>query len=155
VTTPQAGASNRSLHYARGKTLGGSSALNANIYNRGTEGSYQQWADIVADDSYLFDNWLPYFAKGTNYTAPNTTLRAAIATVRIPASLYSLYNGGPVHISYSNFALPFTSWAQKAFSSFGFNNISGFSDGELLGAQYAPSVLQPQSNHRDIQIIIS
>jgi choline dehydrogenase len=31
VTTPQAGANNRSLHYARGKTLGGSSALNANI----------------------------------------------------------------------------------------------------------------------------
>ena len=37
VTTPQSGANNRSLHYARGKTLGSSSALNANIYNRGTE----------------------------------------------------------------------------------------------------------------------
>jgi len=42
VTTPQPGANNRSLHYVRGKTLGGSSALNANIYNRGTRGSYQQ-----------------------------------------------------------------------------------------------------------------
>lgn len=31
VTTPQTGANNRSLHYARGKTLGGCSALNANI----------------------------------------------------------------------------------------------------------------------------
>lgn len=31
VTTPQAGANNRTLHYARGKTLGGCSALNANI----------------------------------------------------------------------------------------------------------------------------
>lgn len=31
VTTPQAGANNRTLHYARGKTLGGCSALNGNI----------------------------------------------------------------------------------------------------------------------------
>ncbi|KAE9377103.1 GMC oxidoreductase [Stipitochalara longipes BDJ] len=144
TTTPQAGANNRSLHHARGKTLGGSSALNANIYNCGTRGSCQQWADIVGDDSYLFDNWLPYYAKGTNYTSPNTTLRSANATVPTPANVSSQYNGGPVHISHSNFALPFTSWAQKAFNSLGFKNISGFSNGELLGSQYAPA-----SNHRE------
>ncbi len=34
VTTPQAGANGRSLHYARGKTLGGSSARNYMAYHR-------------------------------------------------------------------------------------------------------------------------
>lgn len=135
VTTPQAGANNRTLHYARGKTLGGSSALNANIYNRGTRGSYQQWADAVGDDSYLFDNWQLYFAKGTNYTAPNTNLRAANASVPTPGNVSSEYNGGPVHISHSNFALPFTSWVNLAFAALGFRNISSFSNAELLGAQ--------------------
>jgi len=149
VTTPQAGANNKTQHYARGKTLGGSSALNANIYNRGTRGSYQQWADIVGDDSYTFDNWLPFFAKGTNYSLPNTTLRAANATVPVPVNVSAQYSGGPVHISYSNFALPFTSWVNRAFASFGFRNISGFSNGELLGAQYAPSVLRPDTNQRE------
>lgn len=67
----------------------------------------------------MFENWLPYFAKGTNYTVPNTTLRAANASVPTPANLSSLYSGGPVHISFSNYALPFTSWANEAFESLG------------------------------------
>jgi choline dehydrogenase len=51
-TEPQAGANNRRLHYARGKCLGGSSALNFMIHHRGSKGSYEQWADMVGDDSY-------------------------------------------------------------------------------------------------------
>jgi choline dehydrogenase len=149
VTTPQACCNNRTLHYARGKTLGGSSALNANVYNRGTRGSYQQWADTVGDDSYTFDNWLPFFTKGINFSAPNTALRAANASVPPQPSAALNSAGGPVHVSYSNFALPFSSWAQRAFSAFDFRNISGFSNGELLGAQYVPTVLDPITNQRE------
>jgi choline dehydrogenase len=69
--------------------------------------------------------------------------------VPTPSNLSSQYDGGPVHISYPHFALPFTSWVQKAFNSLGFRNITSFSDGELLGSQYAPSVLQPVSNQRE------
>ncbi|CAD0030054.1 unnamed protein product [Aureobasidium pullulans] len=130
VTTPQPGANNRTLHYARGKTLGGSSALNANVYNRGT--------------------WLPYFAKGVNYTVPNG-IRAANATVPQPSSdaLDFSPTGGPLRVSHSNFALPFSSWAQKAFQYFGFANITTFSNGQLLGSQYAPQALNPISNERE------
>ncbi|KAF2645113.1 alcohol oxidase [Massarina eburnea CBS 473.64] len=150
VTTPQIGANNRTLHYARGKTLGGCSALNANIYNRGTRASYQEWADLVGDDSYTFDQWLPYFAKGINYTVPND-IRAPNATVPTPASDAQDFSpsGGPVHLSHGNFALPFSSWAQRAFLYFGFANISTFSNGALLGSQYAPNVLRPISNERE------
>jgi choline dehydrogenase len=51
-TEPQAGANNRRLHYARGKCLGGSSALNFMIHHRGSKGSYDQWAEMVGDESY-------------------------------------------------------------------------------------------------------
>ncbi|GKU14029.1 unnamed protein product, partial [Fusarium langsethiae] len=51
-TEPQAGANNRKFHYARGKCLGGSSALNFMIYHRGSTGTYDRWADLVGDDSY-------------------------------------------------------------------------------------------------------
>lgn len=53
-TEPQAGANNRQIHYARGKCLGGSSALNFMIYHRGTTGTYDMWAKQVGDDSYKF-----------------------------------------------------------------------------------------------------
>ena len=52
VTEPQVGANDRAVHYERGKCLGGSSALNFMIYHRGSTGSYQQWADLVDDQSY-------------------------------------------------------------------------------------------------------
>ena len=39
VSEAQTGAANRKIHYAQGKTLGGSSALNTMAYLRGTKGS--------------------------------------------------------------------------------------------------------------------
>ncbi|KAK4900672.1 hypothetical protein LTR27_002388 [Elasticomyces elasticus] len=38
LTTPQAGGNNKSVHYARGKCLGGSSARNYMVYQRPTKG---------------------------------------------------------------------------------------------------------------------
>jgi choline dehydrogenase len=51
-TEPQPGANNRRVHYARGKCLGGSSALNFMIHHRGSTGSYDMWAEEVGDESY-------------------------------------------------------------------------------------------------------
>ena len=48
------GANNRRLHYAQGRTLGGSSARNYMIYHRPTIGSTQKWADETKDQSYTF-----------------------------------------------------------------------------------------------------
>ncbi|KAI7256977.1 hypothetical protein KC345_g10896 [Hortaea werneckii] len=42
----------RRIHYAQGKTLGGSSARNQMIYDRGSKGSYDYWAELVGDESY-------------------------------------------------------------------------------------------------------
>lgn len=148
VTTPQVGANNRTLHYARGKTLGGCSALNANIYNRGTNASYAMWAEMVGDDSYLYENWLPHFARGTNFTDSNS-LRAPNASVPVPSSFEEDFTGGPLHITWPNFALPFSTWVQEAFDSLGFANISSFVNGGLLGSQWATTVLRPETNERE------
>jgi choline dehydrogenase len=115
VSTPQPGANNRTLHYARGKTLGGCTALNANVYNRGTVASYREWADLVGDDSYTFDQWLPYVLCQGGQLHGTNGIRAANATFPTPASDAVDFSpsGGPLYVSYSNFALPFSSWAQR------------------------------------------
>ena len=41
LSVPQAQAGNRVIHYAQGKTLGGSSAINTLAYHRATVGAYQ------------------------------------------------------------------------------------------------------------------
>lgn len=43
--------------------LGGSSARNFMVYHRGSRDSYTKWADQVGDESYTFENMLPYFEK--------------------------------------------------------------------------------------------
>lgn len=70
------GALNKSSLYSRGKTLGGCSARNYMAYHRGTRQEYEKWARQVGDDSYTFDNWLPFFEKSLNYTPVDPSKRA-------------------------------------------------------------------------------
>jgi choline dehydrogenase len=85
-----------------------------------------------------------------NYSVPND-IRASNATVPTPASDAVNFSpsGGPLHVTHSNFALPFSSWAKRAFQYLGFANITSFSGGQLLESQYAPQALQPVSNERE------
>ncbi|KAF2973160.1 hypothetical protein GQX73_g451 [Xylaria multiplex] len=136
-TVPQAGAFNAKLRYPRGKMLGGSSARNFMIYHRGTEGSYQKWADIVGDDSYTFDKFLPFFEKSVNFTPPNTELRLQNATPEYDLTV--LGNGeGSLGLSYPNWAYAFPTWATKAFAQMGLPlRPDGFNSGGLNGHAYA------------------
>ncbi|CZT53266.1 related to choline dehydrogenase [Rhynchosporium secalis] len=106
-TLPQAQLANDTVAYARGKTLGGSSALNAMLYQRGTNGSYKDWADAVGDPSYEFDQFLQYFQISANYTPPNTNTRASNSSVPSPAIEAFTSSGGPLHVSFPNTAAPF------------------------------------------------
>lgn len=57
VSVPQTGAGNRRIHYARGKTLGGCSALNTMGYHRGTVGTFQRWADLIGTKAIHGRKW--------------------------------------------------------------------------------------------------
>ena len=61
-TAPQAGLDNRELHWPRGKTLGGSSSINAMCYIRGVKEDYDNWQAQGAD-GWGWDSVLPYFKK--------------------------------------------------------------------------------------------
>lgn len=138
----------QSFSCARGKTLGGSSALNAMLYQRGTNGSYQAWADAVGDQSWTFDNFLPFFQKSANYTPPNTILRAENASVLAPSSIAYSATGGPLHVSFPNTAASFSSWGQLGLRELGLPDIEDFSSGALIGSQYCPLTVRPDDQTR-------
>lgn len=125
-----------------------SSALNAMIYQRGTTQSYQLWADRVGDASYTFDNLLPFFQRSAHYTPPNTFLRAANASVPAPSSEAYAPFGGPLQVTHTNYAAPFSSWGQLALDELGVPSIRDFSSGNLLGSQYAPLTVVPEYQTR-------
>lgn len=59
---PEPHAADRSIPAARGKVLGGSSAVNGMMYSRGHPRDYDQWAQMGAT-GWSFDDVLPYFRK--------------------------------------------------------------------------------------------
>lgn len=145
-TTPQPGVGNRVLHYARGKTLGGSSARNYMLYQRATVGSLQQWVDELGDESYTFDNMLPYYQKSCNYTPPNQDSYTNATNLQDPKAFTS--SGGPLEVSFSNSVDAFGTWARKAFIALGMKQIDGFNMGRLMGSDYATLTINPKNAHR-------
>ena len=61
-TVPQPNLNNLSLFWPRGKTLGGSSSLNAMIYQRGARTDYDGWAR-QGNEQWGWEDVLPYFKK--------------------------------------------------------------------------------------------
>ncbi|GME63854.1 GMC oxidoreductase [Neofusicoccum parvum] len=147
VTTPQAGANNRSLHYAQGKTLGGSSARNYMAYQRPTIQSFQKWAKEVNDESFTFENMLPFYEKSVSFTPPNNRARPRNATAQYNPDVFSSA-GGPLSVSYPNFPQPWSSWAQKGLSEIGVGPIQDFASGHLLGAQWSAATIDPKERTR-------
>jgi choline dehydrogenase-like flavoprotein len=61
-TVPQPGLNGRRGYQPRGKALGGSSSINAMIYNRGHPWDYDHWA-ALGNDGWSYREVLPYFKK--------------------------------------------------------------------------------------------
>jgi choline dehydrogenase len=115
---------------------------------RGTKQSYDRWANLTGDTSYQFANLLPYFKKSVTFTPPNTTTRFPNATAQYDPSAYSS-PGGPLQVSYANYASPFSTWLQAGLKAIGIPSITDFNTGSLLGAQYCSSTIDPSSESRD------
>ena len=90
-TVPQAGLNGRRGYQPRGKTLGGSSSINAMLYVRGHRQDYDHWARL-GNAGWSYDEVLPYFRKAEN----NETWRndyhgqggpLNVAELRSPSSL--------------------------------------------------------------------
>jgi choline dehydrogenase len=61
-TVPQPQLNNREMWYPQGRTLGGSTSINAMIYIRGNRQDYERWASL-GNDKWGYDEVLPFFKK--------------------------------------------------------------------------------------------
>ncbi len=91
ATVPQPGLGGRVGYQPRGRTLGGSSAINAMVYTRGHRADYDRWA-ALGNPGWSYDDVLPYFRKSEN----NETFRDAFHG-----------QGGPLNVADSRTDNPF------------------------------------------------
>lgn len=64
-TVPQTHVNDREMHYPQGRTLGGSTSINAMIYIRGHRLDYDEWRDLGCE-GWGFEDVLPYFKRSEN-----------------------------------------------------------------------------------------
>ncbi len=66
-TEPEPGLNGRSILYARGRVLGGSTSINAMVYMRGQARDYDEWAELTGDPGWAWDSVLPVFKRSEDY----------------------------------------------------------------------------------------
>lgn len=146
-TTPQAGFDGASVYYPQGRALGGGSSRNFMWYQRGSAGSYQKWADAIGDPSYNFANFLPFFQKSVKFTEANQQLRAANALPKFDLAAFSP-SGGPLQVSYPNFASPAAALLSRGLEAIGLVELPGMSSGNLLGWTWVTHTIDPTTQTR-------
>ena len=66
-TEPEPGLNGRSILYARGRVLGGSSSIKAMLYLRGQARDYDEWAQLTGDARWSWQNVLPVFRQSEDH----------------------------------------------------------------------------------------
>ncbi|APA14787.1 hypothetical protein SS1G_06808 [Sclerotinia sclerotiorum 1980 UF-70] len=108
---------------------------------------YQKWAEIVGDESFTFENLLPYYRKSCHLTPPDTEKRnSTSATVLYDHSGFYNSIGGPLQVSWNNWVDPTIEALAQAVQSIGLPvSTDGFSRGSLPGhGVWVPSTIEPK-----------
>lgn len=72
MSAPQTHLNGRSIQSAAGKALGGGSVINTCGWIRGNKVDYDEWAEVVGDDTWNYQGWLPYFKKAETFWSSST-----------------------------------------------------------------------------------
>ncbi|PVH79677.1 GMC oxidoreductase [Cadophora sp. DSE1049] len=89
----------------RGKGLGGSSAINYQMYVRGHASDYDDWANL-GNKGWSFKDLLPYFRKHEHFDDPTNYKNKS--NIPLETKYDAGFHGrdGPIHTSFSTWRLP-------------------------------------------------
>jgi choline dehydrogenase len=86
ATEPDPGLNGRSIHYARGKVIGGCSSINAMIYMRGQAGDYSRWAQATGDSRWSWDQALNTYKSIEDYFGGSNQWHGAGGEMRVESA---------------------------------------------------------------------
>jgi choline dehydrogenase-like flavoprotein len=95
---PQPEINNQVWSYGLGAVVGGSSAVNGMVFDRGAKVDYDVWEEL-GNPGWGWDDLLPYFKKSTTLDAPSAEETKKFGWTWDE----SAYGSGPIHASYPAF----------------------------------------------------
>ena len=87
-TEPEANTGNRQITWPRGRTLGGSSAINGLVYIRGQKEDFELWQQCGADD-WGWDQVLPWFKYAENSHRGANAYHGDTGPLQVSESIHS------------------------------------------------------------------
>lgn len=70
TSVPQLHANNRTFPVLNGRVVGGASAVNGQIHNRGSRHDHVSWAKFPGNQAWGWDSLYPYFKKSSTSHEP-------------------------------------------------------------------------------------
>ena len=125
LTTPQKECGGRAMMWPRGRTLGGSSSINAMVYIRGHAWDYDHWASL-GNDGWSYKDVLPYFKKGENFEAID----------RQPGARDYHGSGGPLNVAKARHMNPLMDAFVEAAQQAGYHRTADFNGAQQEGVGY-------------------
>ena len=114
---PEENVNGRAVECARGKVIGGSSAINAMAYVRGNRADYDQWA-ARGLPTWSYAHCLPYFRRQESWEGGASTYRGG---------------DGPLTTRFSTYRDPLVDASTHAVVDAGFELIDDFNGAQQLG----------------------
>jgi choline dehydrogenase len=120
-TEPEAGTANRSIHWPRGRVLGGSSSINGMLFVRGNTADYDNWAQMGCR-GWSYEECLPFFKSLERYAPGDDAHRG---------------KSGPLLIEDYRTVLPLTHRFVEAAQQAGFPFTRDLSGAQMEGVGYS------------------
>lgn len=122
-TTPQPNLGGRSLEWARGKGVGGSSLIHAMAHMRGCRADFARWVEATGDARWSWDALLPFFINSETFTGGADDITWHGTNGPLPVLLPGPQLSSPLVMDYL-----------AAWQSLGVPRILDHNGGEMLGA---------------------
>ncbi|KAK1753791.1 hypothetical protein QBC47DRAFT_430764 [Echria macrotheca] len=146
LSAPQPSLHNRQINQARGRMLGGSSALNFMMLLYPSRGIMDAWA-ALGNEGWDYDSLSPYLRKFATVHAPPQAARDVVGlTYHDEASIDA--GEGPIHVSFSEGYGPTNKAWMETFKGLGLEVKTDPRTGTALGAFQNPASIDPATKTR-------
>ncbi|KAK8115349.1 choline dehydrogenase, partial [Apiospora kogelbergensis] len=114
--------------------LGGCSTINNMAYGRTSKGALQRLAETVGDQSYTWNQVLPFYQKSMNFAPPDDRTRLSNATPSYDPK--AVARGGPLSVNFPAYAESWSTWVVKGLAAIGISPGRALVEGALSGSTW-------------------
>ncbi len=121
MTEPQEFLNGKPQRWTRGRVIGGSGAINGNLFARGDPAEYNNWSVNLGCRGWSYDQMLPVFKRMEDFPEGDPALRG---------------RGGPIHCTRLDNFDPLSGAFVEACTEAGYRRLEDYNDGSYEGTFY-------------------